>query len=105
MLSDWNKFVKKVYHAGKAKDPAYKFKNALQDASARKHEMNGGNAEATAPAEPSAPVEPSAHTVPGPVESSVANTAAPFKGGKSKKGGKTKKGGKKNKGTRKNKGK
>lgn len=39
MLSDWNMFVKKIYHQGKSKDSNYKFKQALIDASKRKHEM------------------------------------------------------------------
>lgn len=39
MLSEWNKFVKKVYEEGKAKDANYKFKQALVDASKRKSEM------------------------------------------------------------------
>jgi hypothetical protein len=38
-LSDWNVFVKKVYTEGKAKNPNYKFKEALEDASKRKSEM------------------------------------------------------------------
>jgi len=39
MLSEWNKFVQKVYREGKQKNPNYKFKDALSDASARKGEM------------------------------------------------------------------
>ena len=38
-LSEWNLFVKKVYKEGKEKNPNYKFKNALEDASRRKSEM------------------------------------------------------------------
>lgn len=38
-LSAWNIFVKKVYAEGKAKDPDYEFKQALEDASKRKSEM------------------------------------------------------------------
>jgi hypothetical protein len=38
-LSEWNKFVSKVYHEGKEHNPKYEFKQALQDASARKGEM------------------------------------------------------------------
>lgn len=38
-LSDWNIFVKKVYTEGKAKNPNYEFKQALEDASKRKSEM------------------------------------------------------------------
>lgn len=44
MGSDWNNFVKKVYHAGKKSNPSYKFSEALKDASKRKHEMKGGMA-------------------------------------------------------------
>jgi hypothetical protein len=39
MLSDWNKFVQKIYKEGKAKDPDYKPKQAFKDASRRKSEM------------------------------------------------------------------
>jgi hypothetical protein len=39
MLSEWNKFVSKVYQEGKKKNPSYKFKDSLSDASARKGEM------------------------------------------------------------------
>ena len=38
-LSDWNIFVKKVYTEGKAENPNYEFKQALEDASKRKSEM------------------------------------------------------------------
>jgi hypothetical protein len=38
-LSAWNIFVKKVYTEGKAKNPNYEFKQALEDASKRKSEM------------------------------------------------------------------
>ena len=38
-LSAWNIFVKKVYAEGKAKNPNYEFKQALEDASKRKSEM------------------------------------------------------------------
>jgi len=44
MLSDWNKFVSKVYHEGKKKNPNYKFKDALKDASSRKSEMGHSSA-------------------------------------------------------------
>ena len=37
--SEWNLFVKKVYREGKAKNPKYKFKDALVAASKRKGEM------------------------------------------------------------------
>jgi|LauGreSBDMM110SN_4_FD.fasta_scaffold231928_2 hypothetical protein len=40
-LSAWNLFVKKIYGEGKKKNPDYKFKNALVDASKRKGEMKG----------------------------------------------------------------
>jgi hypothetical protein len=39
MPSEWNMFVKKIYHEGKAKNSKYEFKQALKDASRRKHEM------------------------------------------------------------------
>lgn len=39
MLTEWNKFVQKVYREGKQKNANYKFKDALSDASARKGEM------------------------------------------------------------------
>jgi len=39
MLSEWNKFVQKIYQEGKKSNPKYQFKNALSDASARKSEM------------------------------------------------------------------
>lgn len=38
-MSAWNDFVKKIYWEGKKKNPNYKFKQALQDASKRKSEM------------------------------------------------------------------
>ena len=37
--SQWNLFVKKIYHDGKAKNSNYAFKQALVDASRRKAEM------------------------------------------------------------------
>jgi hypothetical protein len=39
MPSEWNMFVKKIYHEGKAKNSSYEFKQALKDASKRKSEM------------------------------------------------------------------
>lgn len=39
MPSEWNMFVKKIYEEGHAKNPEYKFKQALKDASRRKSEM------------------------------------------------------------------
>ena len=38
-LSAWNIFVKKIYKEGKAKNPNYEFKQALEDASKRKADM------------------------------------------------------------------
>jgi len=38
-LSQWNLFVKKIYHEGKSKNSSYEFKQALEDASKRKSEM------------------------------------------------------------------
>lgn len=38
-LSEWNKFVSKVYKEGKSSSPDYQFKDALKDASKRKGEM------------------------------------------------------------------
>jgi alpha-D-ribose 1-methylphosphonate 5-triphosphate synthase subunit PhnG len=42
-LSSWNLFVKKIYAEGKAKNPNYKFKQALADASSRKGEMKNSS--------------------------------------------------------------
>ena len=39
MPSEWNMFVKKIYHEGKAKNSNYEFEQALKDASKRKSEM------------------------------------------------------------------
>jgi hypothetical protein len=39
MLSEWNKFVSKVYQEGKKSNANYQFKDALKDASSRKGEM------------------------------------------------------------------
>lgn len=39
MPSEWNKFVVKIFNEGRAKNPNYKFKQALVDASKRKSEM------------------------------------------------------------------
>jgi hypothetical protein len=52
-LSEWNKFVKKVYHEGKSKNKNYSFKQALSDASKRKREMTkkGGAMAALSPAD------------------------------------------------------
>lgn len=38
-LSEWNLFVKKIYHEGKSKNSKYEFKQALVDASKRKSEI------------------------------------------------------------------
>ena len=46
-MTAWNDFVKKIYHEGHKKDPAYQFKNALQDASKRKSEMGTSTAAPT----------------------------------------------------------
>lgn len=43
-LSSWNLFVKKIYAEGKSKNPNYKFKQALADASNRKSEMKSSGA-------------------------------------------------------------
>lgn len=45
-LSSWNLFVKKIYAEGKAKNPDYKFKQALSDASNRKGEMKNSSSSA-----------------------------------------------------------
>lgn len=39
MVSQWNLFVKKIYHEGHSKNKNYSFKQALKDASRRKKEM------------------------------------------------------------------
>ena len=39
MANEWTLFVKKIYKEGKAKNPDYKFKQALVEASKRKGEM------------------------------------------------------------------
>lgn len=44
-LSNWNIFVKKIYQEGKAKNPNYEFKQALEDASKRKSEMKHSSSE------------------------------------------------------------
>jgi len=43
MASEWNLFVKKIFKEGKAKNPDYKFKQALVDASKRKGEMGSSS--------------------------------------------------------------
>lgn len=47
MPSEWNMFVKKIYHEGKAKDSNYEFKQALKDASKRKSEMKHSSSSGT----------------------------------------------------------
>jgi hypothetical protein len=37
--SEWNMFVKKVFEEGRKKNPGFKFKDALKEASDRKNEM------------------------------------------------------------------
>jgi len=39
MASQWNLFVKKIFHEGRNKNKTYSFKQALKDASKRKGEM------------------------------------------------------------------
>jgi len=39
-MTAWNDFVKKIYHENHNKDSNYSFKQAMQDASERKGEMN-----------------------------------------------------------------
>jgi hypothetical protein len=41
--SKWNLFVKKVYEEGHSNNSDYSFKQALQDASKRKGEMNSAS--------------------------------------------------------------
>jgi len=75
MPSEWNNFVKKIYHAGKAENADFTFGEALKQASKRKHEMNGGNADVPAPAEVQV----------APAEEVTAHTPAKVSGGKSRK--------------------
>ena len=42
-MTAWTDFTKKIFQEGKAKNPDYSFKQALQDASARKGEMKNGS--------------------------------------------------------------
>ena len=46
-LSQWNIFVKKIYHEGHSKNKDYSFKQALSDASKRKGEMGSSSAMGT----------------------------------------------------------
>ena len=46
-LSQWNIFVKKIYHEGHSKNKDYSFKQALTDASKRKGEMGSSSAMGT----------------------------------------------------------
>ena len=41
--SEWNLFVKKIFHEGRKNNANYKFKNALEDASKRKSEMSSNS--------------------------------------------------------------
>jgi hypothetical protein len=43
MANEWTLFVKKIYKEGKAKNPDYKFKQALVEASKRKGEMGSSS--------------------------------------------------------------
>lgn len=43
MVSEWNNFVKKIYHEGKKNNANYTFSQALKDASKRKSEMGTSN--------------------------------------------------------------
>jgi hypothetical protein len=43
-MTAWNDFVKKIYHEGHNANPSYSFKQALKDASKRKHEMGSSSA-------------------------------------------------------------
>lgn len=47
MPSEWNKFVVKIFNEGRAKDPNYKFKQALVDASKRKSEMGKSSSDSS----------------------------------------------------------
>ena len=42
-MTAWTDFVGKIHKEGQIKDPNYSFKQAMQDASARKGEMNGSS--------------------------------------------------------------
>ena len=44
-MTAWNDFVKKIYHENHDKDSSYQFKQALKDASKRKHEMGSSTAQ------------------------------------------------------------
>jgi len=83
MPSEWNNFVKKIYHAGKAENSDFTFGEALKQASKRKHEMNGGNADAAAPVDVAPAEAVTAHSP----ASVTAEPAQPAKvsGGKSRK--------------------
>ena len=91
MLSEWNKFVKKIYRAGKAKNSDFTFGEALKEASKRKQEMKGGNADAPVDAAPAqavtvhAPAQVEAAPAPAKVGGKKSKTANK----RSKRGGKT----------------
>ena len=115
MGSDWNNFVKKVYHAGKKSNPSYKFSEALKDASKRKHEMKGGMASsmpaASMPAAskesmPMAPMSSDAPMMMNKMDSTMgSNMTKKMMGGKRRRMGKMTKrksrGGRKRKGSKK----
>lgn len=42
-LTPWNLFVRKIYKEGKARNAHFAFKDALAEASRRKHEMQQGH--------------------------------------------------------------
>jgi len=42
-MTAWTDFVSKIHKEGQVKDPSYSFKQAMQDASERKGEMNGSS--------------------------------------------------------------
>jgi|LauGreSBDMM110SN_4_FD.fasta_scaffold146999_2 hypothetical protein len=93
MLSEWNKFVKKIYRAGKAENSEFTFGEALKEASKRKQEMKGGNVDAPVDAAPAQAV-----TVHAPAQVEAAPEPAKVGGKKSKtaskrckRGGKTRK--------------
>lgn len=42
-MTAWTDFVSKIHKEGQTKNPNYSFKQAMQDASKRKGEMNGSS--------------------------------------------------------------
>jgi hypothetical protein len=87
MLSEWNKFVKKIYRAGKAENSEFTFGEALKEASKRKQEMKGGNADA-APA-PAVTVHAPAQVESAPAPAKVGGKKSKTANKRSKRGGKT----------------